>query len=83
MRGIRSTALISVSLQDEPRAGTDERGRHAIAGPPQWVAERLAEYVDAGCNGFVVNLEYDAPGLDDRVRRFAEEVRPLLASAQQ
>lgn len=69
---------IGVSLQDEPRPGTDERGRHAIAGPPDWVAERLAEYVEAGCNGFVVNLEYDAPGLEDRVRRFAEEVRPLL-----
>jgi alkanesulfonate monooxygenase SsuD/methylene tetrahydromethanopterin reductase-like flavin-dependent oxidoreductase (luciferase family) len=73
---------IGVSLQDEPRPGTDERGRHAIAGPPDWVAERLAEYVEAGCNGFVVNLEYDAPGLEDHVRRFAEEVRPVLASSQ-
>ncbi len=70
---------IGVSLQDEPKRGTDERGRHAVAGPPDWVTERLNEYVEAGCDGFVVNLEYDAPGLEDRVRRFAEEVRPLLA----
>jgi hypothetical protein len=42
------------------------------------VAERLAEYVEAGCDGFVVNLDYDSPGLDERVRLFAEEVAPLL-----
>lgn len=69
---------IGVSLQQKPQPGTDERGRHAIAGPPQWVAERLAEYVEAGCNGFVVNLDYDAGGLEDRVRRFAEDVWPLV-----
>jgi alkanesulfonate monooxygenase SsuD/methylene tetrahydromethanopterin reductase-like flavin-dependent oxidoreductase (luciferase family) len=67
---------IGVSLQDEPRRGADERGRHAIAGPPEWVARQLAEYVVAGCDGFVVNLEYDAPGLEERVWRFAEEVTP-------
>jgi alkanesulfonate monooxygenase SsuD/methylene tetrahydromethanopterin reductase-like flavin-dependent oxidoreductase (luciferase family) len=69
---------IGVYLQDEPDSGEDERGRHAVAGPPEWVAERLAEYVDAGCDGFVVNLDYEAPDLEDRVRRFAEEVVPLL-----
>ena len=69
---------IGVYLQDEPDDGEDERGRHAVAGPPEWVAERLAEYVDAGCDGFVVNLDYEAPDLEDRVRRFAEEVVPLL-----
>jgi alkanesulfonate monooxygenase SsuD/methylene tetrahydromethanopterin reductase-like flavin-dependent oxidoreductase (luciferase family) len=42
------------------------------------VAERLAEYLDAGCDGFVLNLDHTAPGLEDRVRRFAEEVVPLL-----
>ena len=78
--GSRVILRIGVSLQDDPKPGTDERGRHAIAGPPQWVAERLAEYVEVGCNGFVVNLEYDVPGLEDRVRRFAEEVSPLLAA---
>ena len=73
---------IGVSLQDGPDDGQDERGRHAVAGPPEWVAERLAEYVDAGCDGFVVNLDYEAPGLEDRVRRFAEEVAPLLPATR-
>jgi alkanesulfonate monooxygenase SsuD/methylene tetrahydromethanopterin reductase-like flavin-dependent oxidoreductase (luciferase family) len=69
---------VGIYLQDEPEDGADERGRHAVTGPPEWVAERLAEYVDAGCDGFVVNLGHEAPGLEDRVRRFAEEVLPLL-----
>ena len=65
-------------LLRDPDHGRDERGRHAIAGPPQWIAERLAEYLDAGCDGFVVNLEYERPGLEERVALFADEVRPLL-----
>jgi alkanesulfonate monooxygenase SsuD/methylene tetrahydromethanopterin reductase-like flavin-dependent oxidoreductase (luciferase family) len=69
---------ISVLFGPEPTAGKDERGRHAIAGPPEWVAERLSEYVEAGCDGFVVNLDYESPGLEDRVRRFAADVAPLL-----
>jgi alkanesulfonate monooxygenase SsuD/methylene tetrahydromethanopterin reductase-like flavin-dependent oxidoreductase (luciferase family) len=69
---------IGVYLQDEPADGADERGRHAVAGPPEWVAERLGEYVEAGCDGFVVNLDHEAPGLDERVERFAAEVAPLL-----
>lgn len=69
---------IGVYLQDEVEQGADERGRHAIAGPADWVAERLAEYVDAGCDGFVVNLDHESPGLEERVRRFAAEVVPLL-----
>ena len=63
-----------MSLGGEPRAGRDERGRHAIAGPSDWVVERLREYVGAGCDGFVVNLDYDRPGLDERVHEFAELV---------
>ena len=70
---------ICVDVAVEPRTGEDERGRHAIAGPPEWVAERLTEYVEAGCDGFVVNLGYDRPGLEDRVRAFAAEVVPLVA----
>jgi len=73
---------IGVYLQDEPDDGEDERGRHAVAGPPEWVAERLAEYMNAGCDGFVVNLDYEAPDLEDRVRRFAEEVAPLLPATR-
>jgi alkanesulfonate monooxygenase SsuD/methylene tetrahydromethanopterin reductase-like flavin-dependent oxidoreductase (luciferase family) len=74
----RVVLRIGVYLQDEVEQGTDERGRHAIAGPAVWVAERLSEYVDAGCDGFVVNLDYESPGLEERVQRFAEEVVPLL-----
>jgi alkanesulfonate monooxygenase SsuD/methylene tetrahydromethanopterin reductase-like flavin-dependent oxidoreductase (luciferase family) len=58
----------------------DERGRHAIAGPPDWIAARLSEYVAAGCNGFVLNLDHESPELEDRVRQFAAEVAPLLAA---
>ena len=70
---------IGTYVQVDPAPGTDERGRHAIAGPPDWIAERLSEYMDAGCDGFVVNLDHDAPDLEDRVRRFAADVRPLIA----
>jgi alkanesulfonate monooxygenase SsuD/methylene tetrahydromethanopterin reductase-like flavin-dependent oxidoreductase (luciferase family) len=65
---------ISVLLGPEPEAGSDERGRHAIAGPSEWVAEKLSEYVEAGCDGFVVNFDYDKPGLDERVSEFGERV---------
>ena len=74
----RVVLRINAHFADEPATGTDERGRHAIAGPPEWIAQRLAEYVGAGCNGFVVNLAYDEDGLEDRVRRFGAEVAPLL-----
>ena len=78
----RIVLRIGVSLGSEPEAGRDERGRHAIAGPPDWVAQRLQEYVDLGCDGFVVNLEYDRPGLDERVLEFGERVAaPLRAAA--
>jgi alkanesulfonate monooxygenase SsuD/methylene tetrahydromethanopterin reductase-like flavin-dependent oxidoreductase (luciferase family) len=69
---------ISVYLTPNPQTAGDERGRHAIAGPPEWVAERLDEYVGAGCDGFVVNLGHASPDLEERVRRFAREVVPLL-----
>jgi alkanesulfonate monooxygenase SsuD/methylene tetrahydromethanopterin reductase-like flavin-dependent oxidoreductase (luciferase family) len=69
---------IGVTVTGEARTAADERGRHAIAGPPEHVAERLAEYVDAGCDGFVVNLGYDRPGLEERVHEFGAEVAPLL-----
>jgi alkanesulfonate monooxygenase SsuD/methylene tetrahydromethanopterin reductase-like flavin-dependent oxidoreductase (luciferase family) len=74
----RVVLRIGVYFLDEPADGTDERGRHAVAGPPAWLAERLAEYVEAGCDGFVVNLDHQAPGLEERVRRFGAEVAPLL-----
>ena len=70
---------IGVYIEREPQAGTDERGRHAVAGPPEWIAERLSEYLEAGCNGFVLNLDHENPGLAERVRQFAAEIAPLLA----
>lgn len=69
---------IGVYQQDEPEPRTDERGRHAIAGPPEWIVERLAEHVEGGCDGFVLNLDHEAPGLEERVARFAADVLPLL-----
>ena len=74
----RVVLRISVLFADEPEAGADERGRHAISGPPEWIAERLREDADAGCDGFVVNLDYDSEGLEERVHRFGSEVIPLL-----
>jgi len=74
----RIVLRISAYFAAESSAGEDERGRHAIEGPPDWIAERLAEYMEAGCNGFVVNLGHGAPDLQDRARRFGEEVAPLL-----
>jgi len=74
----RVVLRIGVYFRDEPADGTDERGRHAVAGPPGWIAERLAEYADAGCDGFIVNLDHEAPGLEERVGRFAVEVASLL-----
>jgi alkanesulfonate monooxygenase SsuD/methylene tetrahydromethanopterin reductase-like flavin-dependent oxidoreductase (luciferase family) len=74
----RVVLRIGAHFADEPHDATDERGRHALAGPPEWLAERLRDYVDAGFDGFVVNLEHREPGLEERVRRFAEDVAPLL-----
>ena len=70
----RIVLRIGVSLGPEPKAGRDERGRHAIAGPSEWLVEWLVEYLDVGCDGFVVNLEYNRPGLDERVLEFGERV---------
>jgi alkanesulfonate monooxygenase SsuD/methylene tetrahydromethanopterin reductase-like flavin-dependent oxidoreductase (luciferase family) len=78
----RVVLRIGVYLAEEPRTGEDERGRHAVEGPPEWVAQRLAEYVEAGCDGFVVNLDYERQGLEERVHRLAEEVAPLLPTGR-
>jgi alkanesulfonate monooxygenase SsuD/methylene tetrahydromethanopterin reductase-like flavin-dependent oxidoreductase (luciferase family) len=78
----RVVLRIGVSFQPEPATGHDERGRHAIAGPPDWVIQSLLEYVAAGCDGFVVNLDYDRPGLEERVLEFGEQVvTPLRLNA--
>jgi alkanesulfonate monooxygenase SsuD/methylene tetrahydromethanopterin reductase-like flavin-dependent oxidoreductase (luciferase family) len=75
----RVVLRIGVYVRSEAQAGADERGRHAIAGPPEWIAARLSEYVSAGCDGFVLNLDHDSPALEERVRHFAAEITPLLA----
>jgi alkanesulfonate monooxygenase SsuD/methylene tetrahydromethanopterin reductase-like flavin-dependent oxidoreductase (luciferase family) len=75
----RAVLRLNVAFVAKPEpGGVDERGRPAIAGPSEWIAERLREYVAAGCDGFAVNLGHSEPGLEERVARFAEEVRPLL-----
>jgi alkanesulfonate monooxygenase SsuD/methylene tetrahydromethanopterin reductase-like flavin-dependent oxidoreductase (luciferase family) len=74
----RVVLRISALFADEPETRADERGRHAVSGPPEWIAEQLHEYVEAGCDGFVVNLDHEREGLEDRVRRFGAEVLPLL-----
>jgi alkanesulfonate monooxygenase SsuD/methylene tetrahydromethanopterin reductase-like flavin-dependent oxidoreductase (luciferase family) len=74
----RVVLRIGVYFEREPGERHDERGRHAVAGPSEWVASRLREYIEAGADGFVVNLDHHEPGLEDRVGRFAEEVIPLL-----
>jgi alkanesulfonate monooxygenase SsuD/methylene tetrahydromethanopterin reductase-like flavin-dependent oxidoreductase (luciferase family) len=77
----RVVLRLAVALQERiEEAATDERGRHAVAGPGRWVAEQLNDYVEAGVDGFVVNLDHQAPGLEDRIGRFATEVRPLLVA---
>jgi alkanesulfonate monooxygenase SsuD/methylene tetrahydromethanopterin reductase-like flavin-dependent oxidoreductase (luciferase family) len=69
---------IAVYITPKPQDAVDERRRHAIAGPREWIAERLREYVEAGCDGFVLNLGHASPELEERVRHFAEEIAPLL-----
>ena len=81
--GGRVVMRLGVYFADAPkRVAVDERGRHALAGPPQWLAEQLVEYVEEGCDGFVVNLGHETPGLEERVRRFAAEVRPLVEASE-
>lgn len=73
---------LGVSFFSEPNeTGRDERGRPAIAGPPEWIARQLLEYVRAGCDGFIVMLDPQQPDLDQRIERFAQEVWPGVRDA--
>jgi alkanesulfonate monooxygenase SsuD/methylene tetrahydromethanopterin reductase-like flavin-dependent oxidoreductase (luciferase family) len=82
--GGRVVMRLGVYFADQPkRVAVDERGRHAVAGPPEWLAEQLVEYVEEGCDGFVLNLGHETAGLEERVRRFAAEVRPLVEASEQ
>jgi alkanesulfonate monooxygenase SsuD/methylene tetrahydromethanopterin reductase-like flavin-dependent oxidoreductase (luciferase family) len=77
----RVVLRLAVRVQDRlEEDAADDRGRHAVAGPARWVAEQLNDYLEAGCDGFVVDLGHDTPGLQDRIAAFAAEVRPLLVT---
>jgi alkanesulfonate monooxygenase SsuD/methylene tetrahydromethanopterin reductase-like flavin-dependent oxidoreductase (luciferase family) len=74
----RVVLRLAVAVQDRLEEAADERGRHMVAGPARWVAEQLNDYLEAGADGFVVDLGHDQPGLEDRIAGFAAEVRPDL-----
>jgi len=75
----RVVLRLTVTVQDRlEEAAADERGRHMVAGPARWVAEQLNDYLEAGADGFVVDLGHDRPGLEERIAGFAAEVGPQL-----
>jgi alkanesulfonate monooxygenase SsuD/methylene tetrahydromethanopterin reductase-like flavin-dependent oxidoreductase (luciferase family) len=75
----RVVLRLAVAVQDRlEEEATDDRGRHMVAGPARWVAEQLNDYLEAGADGFVVDLDHDAPGLEERIAGFAAEVAPML-----
>ena len=75
----RVVLRLTVTVQDRlEEAAADERGRHMVAGPARWVAEQLNDYLEAGADGFVVDLDHDRPGLEERIAGFAAEVGPQL-----
>ncbi len=77
----RVVLRLAVALQDRlEEDAADDRGRHMVAGPVGWVAEQLNDYLEAGADGFVVDLGHNSPGLEDRIAGFAAEVRPLLVA---
>jgi alkanesulfonate monooxygenase SsuD/methylene tetrahydromethanopterin reductase-like flavin-dependent oxidoreductase (luciferase family) len=77
----RVVLRLAVAVQERLEEGaTDDRGRHMVAGPARWVAEQLNDYLEGGADGFVVDLDHDRPGLEDRIATFAAEVKPLLVA---
>ena len=75
----RVVLRLAVTLQDRlEEDAADDRGRHMVAGPARWVAEQLNDYLEGGADGFVVDLGHGTAGLEDRIARFAAEVRPEL-----
>jgi hypothetical protein len=53
-----------------------------VAGPASWVTEQLNDYLEGGADGFVVDLEHDRPGLEDRIAAFAGEIGPMLVAGR-
>ena len=77
----RVVLRLAVRVQDRlEEEATDDRGRYMVAGPGAWVAEQLNDYLEGGADGFVVDLDHNVPGLEDRIGAFAAEVRPLLVA---
>jgi alkanesulfonate monooxygenase SsuD/methylene tetrahydromethanopterin reductase-like flavin-dependent oxidoreductase (luciferase family) len=77
----RVVLRLAVRVQDRlEEEATDDRGRSMVAGPGAWVAEQLNDYLEGGADGFVVDLDHNVPGLEDRIGAFAAEVRPLLVA---
>ena len=77
----RVVLRLAVAVQDRlEEEAADERGRHMVAGPARWVAEQLNDYLEAGADGFVVDLGHNQPGLEDRIGGFAAEVKPDLVT---
>jgi alkanesulfonate monooxygenase SsuD/methylene tetrahydromethanopterin reductase-like flavin-dependent oxidoreductase (luciferase family) len=75
----RVVLRLGVTVQDRlEEEATDDRGRHAVAGPAAWVAEQLNDYLEGGADGFVADLGHDRPGLEDRIGGFAADVAPRL-----
>ena len=77
----RVVLRLAVRVQDRlEEEATDDRGRHMVAGPAAWVAEQLNDYLEGGTDGFVVDLDHNRSGLEDRIAAFAADVRPLLVA---
>jgi len=74
---LRLAVTVQERLEEE---AADERGRHMVAGPARWVAEQLNDYLEAGADGFVVDLGHNRPGLEGRIAGFAAEVKPDLVN---
>jgi alkanesulfonate monooxygenase SsuD/methylene tetrahydromethanopterin reductase-like flavin-dependent oxidoreductase (luciferase family) len=74
---LRLAVAVQERLEED---ANDERGRHMVAGPARWVAEQLNDYLEGGADGFVLDLDHNRPGLEDRIGRFAAEVKPMLVT---
>jgi probable F420-dependent oxidoreductase len=54
--------------------------RYAAIGRPEDVAEAIAKFIDAGVRHFVMDFVGPLEDRPQQIHRFAEDVRPLLAS---
>ena len=76
----RVVLRLAVAVQDRlEEEATDDRGRHMVAGPARWVAEQLNDYLEAGADGFVVDLDHDTAGLEERIADLRRRGRPDAA----